>query len=199
MTWNWASRLARLLASSMMVSDFCAASTCRACHSAADCAWPAVHRQANQMQPRTIRIGVGRTGLSGDLAGHLRSFTAARRTLHPSRYPRPPSSPVPGDTVPSSENGSTIAESCPPLEYAMRPTMLALLLTLALPAAAPAQVANLHSGAITAAVQKGVDDPAREADRHDDARRKVALVMTFAQVKPGQKVLELVPGSGYWT
>ncbi len=81
----------------------------------------------------------------------------------------------------------------------MRPTMLALVLTLALPAAAPAQVSNLHSGAITAAVQKGVDDPARQADQHEDARRKVALVMTFAEVKPGQKVLELAPGSGYWT
>jgi len=84
----------------------------------------------------------------------------------------------------------------------MRLTMLAALLALALPAtaaAAPTQGSNLHSGAIAAAVQKGVDDPARQADRHDDARRKVALVMTFAEVKPGQKVLELVPGSGYWT
>jgi predicted methyltransferase len=81
----------------------------------------------------------------------------------------------------------------------MRLTMLAALLALALPATAPAQVSNLHSGAITAAVQKGVDDPARQADQHEDSRRKVALVMTFAEVKPGQKVLELVPGSGYWT
>ena len=81
----------------------------------------------------------------------------------------------------------------------MRPTLLALLLTLALPAAAPAQVSNLHDGAITAAVQKGVDDPARQADQDQDVRRKVALVMTFAEVKPGQKVVELVPGSGYWT
>ncbi len=81
----------------------------------------------------------------------------------------------------------------------MRPTMLALLLTLALPVTAQARVSNLHSGAINAAVQKAVDDPAREADRADDARRKIALVMTFAEVRPGQKVLELVPGTGYWT
>ena len=81
----------------------------------------------------------------------------------------------------------------------MRPAMLALLFTLAVPVAAPAQVSNLHSGTITAAAQKGVDDPARQAEKHDDARRKLALVMTFAQVKPGQKVLELIPGSGYWT
>ncbi len=81
----------------------------------------------------------------------------------------------------------------------MRPTMLALLLALALPAAARTQVSNLHSGAISAVVQKGVDDPARKADRVDDARRKIAQVMTFAEVRPGQKILELIPGTGYWT
>lgn len=82
----------------------------------------------------------------------------------------------------------------------MRPVSVALSFVLALPAMAAAQqVSHPHSGAISAAVQKGVDDPARVPDRADDARRKVALVMTFAQVKPGQKVLELIPGSGYWT
>jgi predicted methyltransferase len=81
----------------------------------------------------------------------------------------------------------------------MRPTVLAVLIAFALPAAASAQVANLHSGAITAAVQRAIDDPARQADKSDDARRQIAAVMMFADVKPGQSVLELVPGSGYWT
>lgn len=81
----------------------------------------------------------------------------------------------------------------------MRPLSVALSLVLALPAVAAAQVSHPHRGTIAAAVQKGVDDPARAADKKDDARRKVALVMTFAEVKPGQKVLELIPGSGYWT
>lgn len=81
----------------------------------------------------------------------------------------------------------------------MRQTMLAVLLAVALPSVALAQVSNLHSGAITAVVQKAVNDPARAADKSNDARRKVALVMTFAEVKPGQKVLELIPGSGYFT
>lgn len=81
----------------------------------------------------------------------------------------------------------------------MRKTVLAVLLALALPSVALAQVSNLHSGAITAVVQKAVNDPARAADKTNDARRKVALVMTFAEVKPGQKVLELIPGSGYFT
>ena len=81
----------------------------------------------------------------------------------------------------------------------MRPISVALSLLLALPVVAAAQVSYPHSGAIAAAVQKGVDDPARAPDKADDARRKVARVMTFAEVKPGQKVLELIPGSGYWT
>ncbi len=81
----------------------------------------------------------------------------------------------------------------------MRPLSVVFSLVFALPAVAAAQVSNLHSGAIAAVVQKGVDDPARAADKTEDARRKVARVMTFAQVKPGQKILELVPASGYWT
>jgi predicted methyltransferase len=81
----------------------------------------------------------------------------------------------------------------------MRQTVLAVLLALALPTVALAQVSNMHGGAITVAVQKAVNDPARAADKTNDARRKVALVMTFAEVKPGQKVVELIPGSGYFT
>ncbi|KRE86890.1 methyltransferase [Rhodanobacter sp. Soil772] len=81
----------------------------------------------------------------------------------------------------------------------MRPTVLAVLLAVALPAAALAQAANSHETAVSAAVQKAVNDPARHADRSEDARRKIDAVMMFAEVKPGQKVLELVPGSGYWT
>lgn len=81
----------------------------------------------------------------------------------------------------------------------MRLTMPALLLALAIPAVAQAGVSNLHRGAISSAVQKALDDPARATDKADDARRQIASVMMFAEVRPGQKVLELVPGSGYWT
>ena len=81
----------------------------------------------------------------------------------------------------------------------MRHTLIAVVLAVALPTVALAQVSNLHSGAIAAPVEKAVMDPARRADASNDARRKVALVMTFAQVQPGQKVLELIPGSGYFT
>ncbi len=81
----------------------------------------------------------------------------------------------------------------------MRSSLLAVMMAMGLPAVAAAGVSNLHSGAIPAVVARAVADPARKADAADDARRKIAAVMTFAEVKPGQKVLELVPGSGYWT
>lgn len=53
--------------------------------------------------------------------------------------------------------------------------------------------------AVPAYITAAINSPARGADRTEDARRKLADVMTFAQIKPGQKVAELVPGSGYWT
>ena len=90
----------------------------------------------------------------------------------------------------------------PPLktEFVMRPTVLAALLVLALPAAAPTvSAAPSGSQAVPPYVTAAISDPARAADAKDDARRQMAAVMTFAQVKPGGKVLELVPASGYWT
>lgn len=81
----------------------------------------------------------------------------------------------------------------------MRPTILAMLVALALPASALAAPQSPQQLSTPAYVTAAVSDPARQADQADDARRKVATVMTFAEVKPGQKVLELIPGSGYWT
>jgi predicted methyltransferase len=83
----------------------------------------------------------------------------------------------------------------------MRSTVIAVLLAVALPtvALAHAQTANAHEASVSAAVQKAVDDPARHTDSSEDARRKVGAVMMFAEVKPGQKVAELIPGGGYFT
>jgi len=81
----------------------------------------------------------------------------------------------------------------------MRPTILAVLMALALPSVALAQVSNPHTGAIRAYVANAVNDPARQADKSMDARRKITDVMRFAEVRPGEKVLELIPGSGYFT
>lgn len=48
-------------------------------------------------------------------------------------------------------------------------------------------------------VTQAIENPVRAADTKDDARRQMAAVMTFTGVAPGDKVLELVPGQGYWT
>jgi len=42
-------------------------------------------------------------------------------------------------------------------------------------------------------------NPARAADARLDARRKGPELLAFAEVKPGQKVYDLIPGGGYFT
>jgi predicted methyltransferase len=85
------------------------------------------------------------------------------------------------------------------VESTMRPTLLALLIAAALPVVAMAQAGGAHTGAIYATVAKAVGDPARDADKPNDTRRKVTSIMEFAHAQPGQSVLELVPGGGYFT
>ncbi|MDG6347800.1 methyltransferase [Luteimonas sp. 8-5] len=41
--------------------------------------------------------------------------------------------------------------------------------------------------------------PMRGDDVYDDSRREIAQIMAFSEVKAGDTVLELVPGSGYWS
>jgi predicted methyltransferase len=52
---------------------------------------------------------------------------------------------------------------------------------------------------LPAYVQAAVADPHRGKDRDIDARRKVGELVAFSEAKPGDSVLELVPGSGYFT
>ena len=52
---------------------------------------------------------------------------------------------------------------------------------------------------IPAYVAAAVADPARAEDRKIDDRRKVAELVAFCEAKPGDNVLELIPGSGYFT
>ncbi|MDE2488789.1 MAG: class I SAM-dependent methyltransferase [Alphaproteobacteria bacterium] len=42
-------------------------------------------------------------------------------------------------------------------------------------------------------------DPGRAADRPIDARRRPGELLAFSGVKPGDKVVDLIPGSGYFT
>src|SRR5688500_5474601 len=51
-----------------------------------------------------------------------------------------------------------------------------------------------------AALDQALADPARKQQREAaDERRKPGPLITLAGVKPGDKVLDLIPGSGYWT
>lgn len=52
---------------------------------------------------------------------------------------------------------------------------------------------------IPAYVAKAVADPARAEDAKIDERRKGGALVAFSGVKPGDTVLELVPGGGYFT
>jgi predicted methyltransferase len=61
-------------------------------------------------------------------------------------------------------------------------------------------IATAATGKIPANVAAAVADPARpEADRARDSNRKPAECLTFAGVKPGDRVADLIPGSGYFT
>jgi len=63
-------------------------------------------------------------------------------------------------------------------------------------ATGPAIAADKTPSYITAAV----DDPARPAeDKQLDAQRKPAEMLMIAHVKPGMRVMDLVPGHGYFT
>jgi predicted methyltransferase len=81
----------------------------------------------------------------------------------------------------------------------MRPTLLAAMLVLALPVAASAGGASRHGATTPDYVRSAVSDPARKLDAANDERRHIAALMTFAEVQPGQKVVDLIPGSGYFS
>jgi predicted methyltransferase len=50
------------------------------------------------------------------------------------------------------------------------------------------------------ALDQALADPARKAEAAaSDARRKPGPLIALAGIKPGDKVLDLIPGTGYWT
>ena len=54
--------------------------------------------------------------------------------------------------------------------------------------------------AAPAYIEKAVSDPARPAaDTARDAGRKPAAVLAWAGIKPGMKVVDMLPGNGYYT
>jgi predicted methyltransferase len=76
--------------------------------------------------------------------------------------------------------------------------MLSVSIAASLAAGAAASAPSSHD-AIPGYVSKAVADPARGDDAKIDARRKVADLVSFSEAKPGDSVLELIPGSGYFT
>jgi predicted methyltransferase len=50
-----------------------------------------------------------------------------------------------------------------------------------------------------AVLDQALADPGRKDQSGADARRKPGELIAFAAVKPGDKVLDLIPGGGYWT
>ncbi len=59
---------------------------------------------------------------------------------------------------------------------------------------------DVQAAGASKAVTAAVADSARpQADKDRDAVRKPAQTVAFAGIKPGDKVVELVPGSGYYT
>jgi len=72
--------------------------------------------------------------------------------------------------------------------------MKALLLAACLSVSAASLAA-----AAPAAVSPAVADKGRDADRDADARRHPGEVISFSGVKAGDKVVDLIPGSGYFT
>ncbi|GLQ90168.1 class I SAM-dependent methyltransferase [Dyella flagellata] len=86
----------------------------------------------------------------------------------------------------------------------MRSISVAVLAALLVPGAAllaqTPQANHMHAlQYVPPYVHAAVADPARGQDASNDARRKITDVMVFSEVKPGQKVLELIPGGGYFT
>jgi predicted methyltransferase len=59
---------------------------------------------------------------------------------------------------------------------------------------------GFSADAVSGAVAAAVADPARApTDIPRDANRKPAEILAFAQVKPGQKIVDFMPGQGYYT
>src|SRR4051812_10069803 len=83
------------------------------------------------------------------------------------------------------------------MEVGMRKLMLALSVAGALCGCSRAAPKHEFS---QSALDQALADPARKNQNEAaDARRKPGPLIALAGLKPGDKVLDLIPGSGYWT
>jgi predicted methyltransferase len=65
--------------------------------------------------------------------------------------------------------------------------------------AAAVMTAPVHAVPEQSGIARALRDPARGKDREQDARRHPAELIALAHIGPGQRVLDLIPGGGYWT
>src|SRR5687768_6916275 len=63
----------------------------------------------------------------------------------------------------------------------------------------PARPLGGKDVAIPDYVTAAVTDPGRADLDGDDPKRHPAEIIAFSGAKPGDKLLELIPGAGYWT
>ena len=80
-----------------------------------------------------------------------------------------------------------------------RPQLVAALLIFALSACRQAEAPRKWDGNVPDYVAAAVADKGRQAQQGYDARRHPTEIFAFVGVKPGDKVFELIPGTGYWT
>ncbi|MDB5680729.1 MAG: methyltransferase [Sphingomonas bacterium] len=72
-------------------------------------------------------------------------------------------------------------------------------MALAASAALAVPAAIVAKEAVSPAITKALADPARADQAGDDVRRHAAEALAFSGVKPGQRVVDFIPGGGYWT
>ena len=63
----------------------------------------------------------------------------------------------------------------------------------------PCSCPSPASAAPPSNLARALADPGRAAQRGTDARRHPAELVALADLKPGQRILDLIPGDGYWT
>lgn len=70
---------------------------------------------------------------------------------------------------------------------------------LAAVAAIAVPMAVVAKETISPVITKALADPARADQASDDVRRHAADAIAFSGLKPGQSVVDFLPGSGYWS
>jgi predicted methyltransferase len=79
----------------------------------------------------------------------------------------------------------------------MSPTLRTALLIAAM--ALPIAASSAPVLRVPVYIARAAADPARKGQAADDARRHGPEIVAFAGLKPGGKVLDLIPGAAYWT